>query len=144
MDKGHGRLETRKIWTSTDLNDYLDFPHCGQVACVERSRESFRTGKVHKEVVYLITSLSPQKAAPEKLLSISRGHWSIENKSHYVRDVTFDEDRSQVRTHSGPRVMASLRNLAITLLRLRGFQNIAQAIRSLGAKPYRALSLIGA
>lgn len=144
MDKGHGRLETRRIWTSTDLNDYLDFPHCGQVACVERSRESFRTGKVHKEVVYLITSLSPPKADPEKLLSISRGHWSIENRSHYVRDVTFDEDRSQVRTHAGPRVMATLRNLAINLLRIRGFKNIAHAIRSMVAKPYRVLSLIGA
>lgn len=144
MDKGHGRLETRRIWTSTDLNGYLDFPHCGQVACIERSRESLRTGKSNKEVVYLITSLPPERADPEKLLSISRGHWSIENKSHYVRDVTFDEDRSQVRTQSGPRVMATMRNLAITLLRLSGFKNIAQAIRTLVAKPYRVLSLIGA
>lgn len=144
MDKGHGRLETRRIWTSTDLNDYLDFPHCGQVACIERSRESFKTGKIHKEVAYLITSLSPSKADPEKLLSISRGHWSIENRSHYVRDVTFDEDRSQVRTQAGPRVMATLRNLAINLLRIRGFKNIAHAIRSMVAKPYRVLSLIGA
>ncbi len=144
MDKGHGRLEIRRIWTSRDLNGYLDFPHCGQVACIERFRENLRTGKINKEVVYLITSLSPERADPEKLLSISRGHWSIENKSHYVRDVTFDEDRSQVRTQSGPRVMATLRNLAINLLRLRGVKNIAQAIRSLVAKPYRVLSLIGA
>ncbi len=144
MDKGHGRLETRRIWTSTDLNSYLDFPHCGQVACIERSRESLRTGKINTEVAYLITSLSPERAAPEQLLSINRGHWSIENRSHYVRDVIFDEDRSQVRTQAGPRVMATLRNLAISLLRLRGFKNIAQAIRSLVAKPYRVLSFIGA
>ena len=144
MDKGHGRLETRRIWTSTDLNGYLAFPHCGQVACIERTRENLRTGKINTEVVYQITSLSPERADPEQLLSINRCHWGIENKSHYVRDVTFDEDRSQVRTQSGPRVMATLRNLAISLLRLRGFQNIAQAIRSLVAKPYRALSLIGA
>ena len=144
MEKGHGRLETRKIWTSTDLNDYLDFPYCGQVACIERSREHLKSGKIHTEVAYLITSLSPQKAGPEKLLSISRGHWSIENRSHYVRDVTFDEDRSQVRTQNGPRVMASLRNLAINLLRMRGATNIPQATRAMAAKPYRALSVIGA
>ena len=144
MDKGHGRLETRRIWTSTDLNGYLDFPHCRQVACIERSRENLKTGKINQETAYLITSLSPERADPEKLLSLNRGHWGIENKSHYVRDVTFDEDRSQVRTQSGPRVMATLRNLAINLLRLRGHKNIAQAIRSLVAKPYRVLSLIGA
>ncbi|MBP8985054.1 MAG: transposase, partial [Syntrophobacterales bacterium] len=99
---------------------------------------------INQETAYLITSLSPERADPEKLLSLNRGHWGIENKSHYVRDVTFDEDRSQVRTQSGPRVMATLRNLAINLLRLRGHKNIAQAIRSLVAKPYRVLSLIGA
>ena len=131
MDKGHGRLETRRIWTSTDLNGHLDFPHCRQVACIERSRENLKTGKINQETAYLITSLSPERADPEKLLSLNRGHWGIENKSHYVRDVTFDEDRSQVRTQSGPRVMATLRNLAINLLRLRGYKNIAQAIRSL-------------
>jgi len=144
VEKGHGRLEIRRIWTSTDLSDYLDFPHCGQVACVERLRENLKTGKTHKELAYLITSLSPQKANPERLLSISRDHWGIENKNHYVRDVTFDEDRSQVRTHAGPRMMATLRTLAISLLRMRGFKNIARALRTMAARPYRALALIGA
>ncbi|MBP8985096.1 MAG: ISAs1 family transposase [Syntrophobacterales bacterium] len=144
LDKGHGRLETRKIWTSTDLNDYVDFPYCGQVACIERHTEYLKSGKTRSEIAYLITSLSPQKATPEQLLALNRGHWSIENKNHYVRDVTFDEDRSQIRTHTGPRIMATLRNLAINILRTAGFTNIAQGIRSMAAKPYRALSLIGA
>jgi hypothetical protein len=144
LEKGHGRLEIRKIWTSTDLNDYVDFPYCGQVACIERHTEYLKSDKIRSEVAYLITSLSPQKATPEQLLALNRGHWSIENKSHYVRDVTFDEDRCQIRTHAGPRIMATLRNLAINLLRMAGFTNIAQGIRSMAARPHRVLSLIGA
>ena len=122
----------------------MDFPFCGQVACVERHTEEIKTGKKRSETVYLITSLSPQKASPEQLLELNRGHWNIENKSHYVRDVTFDEDRSQIRTKTGPRMMAILRNLAISLLRLAGYVNIAEAIRDMAAKPYRSLQLIGA
>ena len=134
----------RKIWTSCDLNTYVDFPFCGQVACIERHTEHLKTGKIHKETTYLITSLSPSKASPEKLLALNRGHWNIENKSHYVRDVTFDEDRSQVRTKTGPRMMATLRNLAISLLRLADYNNIAAAVRHMAAKPHLALHLIGA
>jgi predicted transposase YbfD/YdcC len=122
----------------------VDFPFCGQVACVERHTEEIKTGKKRSETVYIITSLSPQKASPEQLLELNRGHWSIENKSHYVRDVTFDEDRSQIRTNAGPRMMATLRNLAIGLLRLAGHANIAAAIRDMAAKPYRSLQMIGA
>jgi predicted transposase YbfD/YdcC len=134
----------RKIWTSIDLNSYLDFPFCGQVACIERHTENLKTGKIRSETAYLITSLSPQKASPKQLLDLNRGHWSIENKSHYVRDVTFDEDRSQIRTKTGPRMMATLRNLAISLLRLADYTNIAAAIRHMAAKPHLALQLIGA
>jgi predicted transposase YbfD/YdcC len=137
-------MEIRKIWTSTDLNDYVDFPFCGQVACIERHTEEIKTGEKRSETVYLITSLSPRKASPKQLLELNRGHWSIENKSHYVRDVTFDEDRSQIRTNTGPRMMATLRNLAISLLRLAGHANIAAAIRDMAAKPYRSLQMIGA
>lgn len=134
----------RKIWTSSDLNRYLDFPFCGQVACIERHTENLKTGKKRRETAYLITSLSSQNASPKQLLDLNRGHWSIENKSHYVRDVTFDEDRSQIRTKTGPRMMATLRNLAISLLRLANYTNIAAAIRHMAAKPHLALQLIGA
>jgi predicted transposase YbfD/YdcC len=133
----------RKIWTSSDLNTYVDFPFCGQVACIERHTENLKTGKKRSETAYLITSLSPHKISPEQLLDLNRGHWSIENKSHYVRDVTFDEDRSQIRTKTGPRMMATLRNLAISLLRLADYTNIAAATRHMAAKPYLALHLIG-
>ncbi|HBE45688.1 MAG TPA: ISAs1 family transposase [Deltaproteobacteria bacterium] len=142
-EKAHGRLEIRKIWTSTDLNDYLEFPFCGQVACIERPSEKIKTGKKYSETVYLIASLSPQKASPKQLLDLNRGRWSIENKSHYVLDVTFDEDRSQIRTRTGPRMMAILRNLAISLLRLANHRNITEALRHMAAKPHLALHLVG-
>ncbi len=122
----------------------MDFPFCGQVACIERHTENLKTGKIRSETAYIITSLSPHKASPAQLLDLNRGHWNIETKSHYVRDVTFDEDRSQIRTKTGPRMMATLRNLAISLLRLADYNNIAAAIRHMAAKPHLALQLIGA
>ena len=82
------------------------------------------------EVAFAITSRDAANASPQALQEFVRGHWSIENRCHWVRDVTFDEDRSQVRTGSGPQVMASLRNLAISIHRLNGATNIAAATRS--------------
>ena len=142
-EKGHGRLDIRKIWTSTEINDYVHFPYCRQVACIERHSEKLTSGKTRLETTYLITSLSQNDASPERLLALNRGHWAIENRSYYVRDVTFDEDRSQIRSHSGPRLMATLRNFAVSILRLVGHSNIAKAIRHLAAKPHVALGLIG-
>lgn len=96
------------------------------------------------ERVYLITSLSAEQASPQRLLALNRGHWEIENRLHWVRDVTFGEDQSQIRTGSGPRMMALLRNLAISLVRLRhGAQWIAQALRDLAARPHQALAMVG-
>ncbi len=136
-------MEIRKIWTSTEINDYVDFPYCGQVACLERYREDVKSGKIQNETVYLITSLSQDDADGERLLTLIRGHWGIENKSHYVRDFTFDEDRFKVRTKSGPRIMATLRNFAISIFRLIGYTNMAKALRDMMAKPHLTLRLIG-
>jgi len=88
------------------LNGFLDFPHVGQVARIERHTEQVKSGKTRTEVVYLITSLSPEQASPQRLLALNRGHWEIENRLHWVRDVTFGEDHSQIRTGAGPRMMA--------------------------------------
>ncbi len=90
-----------------------------------------------------MSSLTQQKASAADLLRHVRGHWEIENRLHYVRDVTFDEDRSQVRRGSGPQMMASLRNLAISLLRMAGATNIASATRHLGRRSDKALRLLG-
>lgn len=137
-------MEIRKIQTSTLLNDFVNFPHVGQVARVERIIEQSKSGKVRTEVVYLITSLSPEEAGPERLLALNRGHWEIENRVHWVRDVTFGEDHSQIRKGAGPRMMATLRNLALSLVRLyRQASGIAEALRDLAAQPHLALGLLG-
>jgi predicted transposase YbfD/YdcC len=87
------------------------------------------TNKSTTETVYGITSLDSKLASPARLLEESRGHWCIENRLHYVRDVTFDEDRSRVRRGGGAQVMASIRNIAVSILRIAGARYIPWALR---------------
>jgi predicted transposase YbfD/YdcC len=143
VDVGHGRIETRNLTTSEALVGYSDWPGMAQVFEVGRHVIVKKTGKERVEVVYGVTSLSPEQADPGRLLALVRGHWCIENKSHWVRDVTFDEDRSQVRSGNIPQLMAALRNTAIGLLRRAGYTNMAQACRHMAAQPTKALALIG-
>ena len=143
VDLGHGRIEQRNITTSEALVGSSDWPGLAQVFELGRHVMDQKTGKERVEVVYGVTSLSPQRATPARLLELVRGQWQIENKSHWVRDVTFDEDRSQVRCGNIPQVMAALRNTAIGLLRWAGHTNIAAACRQLAAQPVQALALIG-
>jgi predicted transposase YbfD/YdcC len=143
VDIGHGRIEQRNITTSEALVGYSDWPGLAQVFELGRHVIIQKTGQERVEVVYGVTSLSAERATPGRVLDLVRGHWSIENKSHWVRDVTFDEDRSQVRCGSIPQVMAALRNTAIGLLRWAGHTNIAAACRRLAAQPAQALALIG-
>lgn len=95
------------------------------------------------ETVYGITSLTTYQANPADVLAFNRGHWGIENRAHHVRDVTFDEDRSQVRTGSSPQVMAAMRNIAISLLRLAGWTNIKQATEKMSRRLDQVLTLLG-
>lgn len=95
------------------------------------------------ETVHGVTSLSSGKALPEQLLAYNRGHWQIENRLHHVRDMAYDEDRSQVRKGNRPHAMATMRNLAISLLRLAGADNIAAATRYVARKLERPLRLLG-
>lgn len=143
VDIGHGRIETRNLTTSEALVGYSTWPGLAQVFEVGRHVLLQKTGQERGEVVYGVTSLTSERATPGRMLDLVRGHWSIENKSHWVRDVTFDEDRSQVRCGSIPQVMAALRNTAIGLLRWAGHTNIAAACRRLAAQPAQALALIG-
>ena len=99
--------------------------------------------KCRRETLYGLSSLPTQRTTPAHLLALSRGHWTIENRLHWVRDVTFDEDRSRVRKGSGAQVMASLRNLAISLLRLAGARYIAPALRHCARSDPQTLRLIG-
>ncbi len=148
VNKGHGRIEVRRIWTSTELNGYLDFPHVRQVFRIERITTDLdgnvvRGRKGTVELCVGVSSLGPRKAGPERLLALNRGQWQIENRLHHVRDVTYDEDRSQVRRGNRPHAMASLRNAAISLLRLAGSTNIAASTRELDRHPQAVARLIG-
>ena len=130
----HGdRWEERTLRSSTVLNDYLDWPSVQQVCCV--AREVTRKGETSNETAYAITSLSPAQAGPQELLRLWQGHWRIENRLHYVRDVTMREDASQVRSGSAPEVMAALRNTVLGLLRQIGTTNIAAALRHYSYRP---------
>ncbi len=128
-EKGHGRIETRTIKChilTRENRKQIHFPYCCQIICMKRERIIITTGELTTEISHYITSLNTD---PETLFTIIRNHWHIENKLHWVRDVTFDEDRSQVRTGSGPRAMAILRNLAMGILRLLGVPYIAEGLR---------------
>jgi predicted transposase YbfD/YdcC len=143
VDKGHGRLEERRLTASTALRGYSDWPGLAQVFRLERRVVACRTGEITTEAVYGTSSLAPHRADAAALLGLVRGQWRIENCSHYVRDMTLGEDHSQVRVGSIPQVMAAFRNTAIGLLRMRGERNIAAATRHLAARPHEALALIG-
>jgi predicted transposase YbfD/YdcC len=126
----HGnRLEVRRLWASTALNDYLDWPGLKQVLKIEREIE--KKGQKEQQVRYGITSLG-RETGTRKLLNLVRGHWAIENQLFRVKDVTFGEDASQIRKGSAPEVMAALRNTVVALFRRSGATNIAAAIRENG------------
>jgi len=127
--KGHGRRETRTLQVISALRPRLPFPHARQAVRIVRERVEVATGVYEREVVYAITDLRDDVAGPAVLARLARGHWAIENKIHYVRDVTFAEDASRIRTGNAPRVMATLRNIAIGLARAAGQPNIATATR---------------
>ncbi|MDE0703248.1 MAG: ISAs1 family transposase [Rhodospirillaceae bacterium] len=116
VEKGHGRIEIRRIALSSEAVNHLDWPGLAQIARLERRREI--RGRESVEIAYLITILLPEKAGPERLMALARAHWAIENRLHYVRDVSFNEDRC--RTRAAARPLASRRNLAIAIIRRSG------------------------
>lgn len=138
-ERSHGRTTSRTI-KAVEAPDRLEFPRARQV--LQLRRTVTRHGKRTVEVVYLICSKPMTLAPPATVAAWIRGHWAIEDRLHYVRDLTYDEDRSRVRTGSGAEVMATLRNLAISLHRLAGHDNIAQATRHTTRDVNRAAQLL--
>jgi predicted transposase YbfD/YdcC len=126
----HGRIETRKIWTTTELNSYLDFPHVGQAFVIERHRTDKKSGESSLEVAYGLTDRPPEQAGPQRVLQVNRGHWAIES-CHYMIDWNYDEDRSRIRTGHGPENITRLRRFAIGLIKSKGTRNVAQKMRQL-------------
>jgi predicted transposase YbfD/YdcC len=142
VEKGHGRIVTRRIETTTVLNDYLDWEGVAQSFRLTRRIIRLSTGEIQEETLYGITSLSREQANAEKLLTFIQQHWTIENKLHWVKDVTLDEDRCQLRRDRTHHLMALFRNLALSLLRLNHYHNIASTLRTFAAQPNRAISLV--
>ena len=143
ITKGHGRLETRTLERTCALNGVVDWPGVGQVLRRTCQRIRLKTGEVREEVSYGITSLGWQEASAAQVEALWRGHWGIENRVHYVRDVTWGEDAGQIHVGQAPQALAALRNGLLTLLRSRGVTNIADALRHYGASVPRILALIG-
>jgi len=151
----HGRHEVRLLWALSDpeVNAHLGecgdherpWPQVAQGCRVERRRTLRRAGQTIKQVVevsYAITSLTPEPADATRLLQLVRGHWGIENRMRWVRDVLFDEDRSQVRSQAAPQVMAALRNLTVALLRRARCWAIAALRRTFAGRPHLAVQLV--
>jgi Transposase DDE domain len=146
-NRGHGRIEKRSLWClPVPAADPLPgFPSAQQMLLIARSRFDLQgapLGEQEIELTFAITSVPPKAMTAAELAAAIRGHWGIENRAHWVRDVTFDEDRSRIRTGAGPRVMATLRNLAISLHRLAGEPNIAAALRACCQRSSRAFTLL--
>lgn len=132
VNLGHGRIEQRTIQTSALLNEYLDWPQVGQVYRLERHFQWLRRGEVYKtscEVELGITSLPRCQASPAHVLRSRRAHWGIETGLHYRRDVTFHEDATRMTIGAAGRILATVHNLVIALIKRAGYTNTAQARR---------------
>jgi predicted transposase YbfD/YdcC len=138
----HGRIETRRIWCSSALNQHLDFPQVGQVFLIERERIEKKTRETTLEIAYGITSRSPAHASPEQILSTNRAHWCIENCCHYVLDWNYDEDRGRIRTGFGPENVSRLRRFAIGLIKSSTQDGVAQTMRQLCRSPRRVFDYL--
>ena len=141
QDKGHGRLETRTIETLTQVPPWLDWPGAKQVCRLTRTRTL--KGETSVQIVLAITSLTRLRANARQLLALARQHWSIENRLHYVRDVSMGEDACRVRSGHAPQNLAALRNLALGLIRQRTrHKYLPDALRRFIADPFAALAFI--
>jgi predicted transposase YbfD/YdcC len=146
VEKGHGRLEKRTLESSGALREYLRmdllWPGGEQVLRRTCRRVMLSSGEISEEVKYGITSLKWEEADASELERLWRGHWTIENRVHHVRDVTMGEDANQMRVGNAPQVLAAVRNAVLNLLRCKGWTNIADGLRHYGAFVHRALALV--
>jgi hypothetical protein len=141
--KGHGRVETRSLSASIDLKGYLDWPAVEQALCLERRVFVPATGQTTVEVEYGLLSLAPDQIDLPTVLARWRGHWSIENRLHWSRDVVMAEDASQVRSGHAPQALAALRNTVISLVHCLGHASLSAARRHFGLNLHEALSIVG-
>ncbi len=130
------------VRTTTVLNDSVDWPFLGQAFRIDRQVTGLNGDHLSDDVAWGVTDLTPDEADAARIGELVRGHWGIETRLHWVRDVVYDEDRSQVRTGNSPRVMATLRNTAISLLRRVGVSNIQRTVNHLNRHPEQVARLL--
>lgn len=138
MEKSHGRIESRSI--EVVEHKFSDWPCIQQIFHIHRER--LHNNKHSIEEVYGITSLGAERAGAERILQLNRAHWGIENKLHYVRDVSFNEDHSRVRNKKKAQIMSALRNTTISLIRLMGYSNISEALAIFSENRNSAIKLV--
>jgi hypothetical protein len=139
--KGHGRVVTRHLQASSRLAESLDWPGLKQVLRLERT--TLRNGQKTVEVQYAITSLPPGRADAARILTYWVGHWGIENRLHWVRDVVFGEDACRAKTGHSPQNLAALRNAGLSLLRSKGVNEILSTLRHYTMRPLDLMKLLG-
>jgi predicted transposase YbfD/YdcC len=142
VNKGHGRLEIRELVVSTELAEFLATDWAGVAQVFRLTRTVYEDGGMRTEVVYGITSLSPEEASAARLLDLVRAHWRIENRLHWRRDVTLREDHCQVRKGTAPRTLAVLNSFLLAVLDFLGVSNVAQQTRLFAAHPLLAVRLL--
>jgi hypothetical protein len=144
VEKGHGQLERRHIWTSPDMNDWFAKEWCdvAQVFRLTRSVRKLKTGEEHHEVVYGLSSLSQQRTPAQHTNTFVRRHWAIENELHWRRDVTLGEDRCQSRTGKVPQMLATLNNVVLALMEMFAVSNVPAQMREFAVCPEQALQLL--
>jgi predicted transposase YbfD/YdcC len=138
----HGRIEIRQIWTTTELNGYLEFPHVGQPFLIDRYSTEKKTAKSSCKIAYGIIGRKAEQADPEGVLNVNRGHWSIENSCHYIIDWNYDEDRSRIRIGYGPENIIRLRRFAIGVIKSKKVRSLVQKMRELTNKCPLGLRLL--
>lgn len=138
----HGRIEVRKIWVTSELNAYLDFPHVGTAFVIQRETTNKKTGKYSCEISYGVTSRKIGEVDAERILITNRGHWSIENGCHYTIDWNFNEDRCRISKGHGPENITRLRRFAVGVIKSKGARNVSQKMRQLECKPRLVLDYL--
>ena len=139
-DKGHGRLELRRIETCSILPHGVNFPGAKQICRITRKR--IIDNKEFLEIIFAITSLTRLHANAQALLNLSRGHWSIENRLHYIRDVSFGEDACTVSSGNAPQILASMRNACLFLIHNAKWKSVPKATRHFSARTSEVLQLV--
>jgi predicted transposase YbfD/YdcC len=139
LDYGHGRIIKRSLWV-TDAGD-LDFPQVTRVARIRRDRYDITGALLSKEIVHAVTSLSADQASAADLAAIARGQWGIESV-HWLRDTAWAEDANTGYAGNGPQVMATFRNIAVSLLYHAGVTEITRTLQAIGRDRNRMLSYL--